>query len=178
MGDQPVLLGDSIFRRLLDRNPGLFDPLSYTFCISGQRSSDLLTLLVTHRAQLKGRRVIVLIGANDLSRGQSCEALHSCLLKIVRRLRRLKCVVELSEVLPIPRLGREVSSAPSVVKINEYIRTFAPSGLRIIKVFDLFCSSGVVQLHLYEQFIGRSRRRDLVHPNEDGLLILLLALEG
>lgn len=173
-----MLLGDSIFRRLHTANPGLFDPVSNLFCVGGQTSSALFTLVTVHRALLKGRRVLVLIGTNDLSKGQSCAQLHSCILKLVRLLRRLKCTVELSEVLPIPRLGREVSSAPAVLQINNYIRTFATSSVRVIKVFDLFCAAGFIKLHLFETVIGKSKRRDLVHPNQDGLLVLLLAIEA
>lgn len=180
MSGPPVLLGDSIFRRLFKHNPTLFDDLSDRLCVSGCTVTNLLSLIVDSRQQLKGRKVIVLIGANDIYRKVKTpvSTIKSKIVSIVRLLRNLKCAITWCEILPIPRLGRNISSAPSVLEINSLIRSFEPAGVTVIHSHDVFCDSkGVIKRSLFYTKLGNTSRVDLVHPNREGLSVLLLTLE-
>lgn len=181
MDDSPVLLGDSIFCRLFDRNRSLFHPLSRQTSISGQTVKELYDVLVPLRQQLRGRRVILLIGTNDVLRRNTVESIKRAFIPLVRLLRNIKCRITLCEILPIPKLGRSTSSAPTVLAFNAHIRTYEPSGVKVVHSHALFCSSpeGTIKTFLYCKFLGpsKSRRVDLVHPNADGLDCLLLTLE-
>jgi hypothetical protein len=179
MDNAPVLLGDSIFRRLYKRDPSLFSDLSDRFCVSGQKAHELLDLISDSRQLLRGKRVIVLIGTNNIC-GKVKTPLESLKVKlkaIVKLLRRVKCTVTLCEVLPIPRLGRLVSDSPLVLAINAYIRTFEPSGVNVIHSHDVFCTGANIKCFLFCSKLGHSGRVDLVHPNKEGLAVLLLTLE-
>lgn len=175
----PILLGDSIFKRLYAQNSGLFDPLSKTLCVSGQKVSDLYSLVRAHRDALKGRKLYLLIGTNDILQSTSHHQLMLSLRTLLRYLGRQRCEVHLCELPPIPRLGRKASASEGITKINQFIRSFEPGGkVRVVRLFALFCMGDYISSHLFENFIGPRRRTDLVHPNRDGLQIILLSLEG
>lgn len=174
----PVLLGDSIFKRLYASNQKLFCTVSERFCVSGQTVLELLSLVRVFRNQLKGRKVVVLIGTNDVLKGHPSKGICSNIRFVVRLLSNLKCDITLCELLPIPKFGLGADSSPSVGLVNKYIRSFATSKVKVVKVFDSFCSDGQICCHLFHKTLGRSKRVDLVHPNADGLIILLLALEA
>lgn len=175
--ESSVLLGDSIFKRLLAENPGLFSPLSDKFCVSGQRAADLYALIRGSREELRGRPVIILIGTNDILSNSPLDKFRLLYRSIVRYLRRLKCVITLCELLPIPKLGGEELEDGPVECINKFIRSFEPSGIKLIHTHSVFVESGCIKSHLFCQYLGRSRRVDLVHPNKEGLCCLLLTLE-
>lgn len=173
----PILLGDSIFRRLYERNTAIFHTASSKFCIGGQTVAQLYALIKEHRDILKGRRVFVLIGANDILKSVSVDSVQKSLRSVVRVLRRLKCEIILCELLPIPKFGASASSSPSVLLVNNFIKSFEPSGVQVVHTFKLFCSESLIRLSLFCKFIGDKRRVDLVHPNSAGLDCLLLTLE-
>lgn len=175
----PILLGDSILKRLYARNSSVFDALSSTFCVSGQKVSALYSLVRDHRVALKGRKVILLIGTNDILQYTPHQQLTFSLRTLVRYLLRLQCVITLCEIPPVPRLGRKANASEAVLKYNKYICSFEPGRkVTVTRIFNQFCNGENICCHLYEQFIGTARRTDLVHPNRDGLDILLFSVEG
>lgn len=175
--DLPVLLGDSIFRRLYERNTSLFDSLSGQLCVGGQTIPDLRDKVKAVREQLRERHVIILIGANDILKRVPCENIQLNIRSLIRHLKRLKCRISLCEVLPIPKLGRKLTAASAVLKLNSYLRSFEPSGVHIIHSQEVFCNAGVIKCDLYCKKLGSTGRVDLVHPNASGLDCLLLTLE-
>lgn len=177
MSGLPILLGDSIFRRLLERHPSLFDPLSHKFCIGGQRIEKLFEGVRGSRAELKGRKVVILIGTNDILGGTSSKILCKSFRDLFRYLKRLECHIAVCEVLPIPRLGKSVSLL--VNDVNKYLRSFEPSGVNVIHTFSHFSNALSIYEWLYEKWIYKNNRKsvDLVHPNADGLECLLICIE-
>lgn len=173
----PVLFGDSIFRRLLESHKSLFDPLSLRFCISGQRIGNLIGKVRDSRTELMGRSVIVLIGTNDILDRVSVEAISKSIRDLIRYLRRQKCQISICEILPIPRLGNLATPYSVVCEVNKYIRSFEPSGVKIIHTFNHFCTPLGIRVSLFCQTFGNSSRVDLVHPNVDGIECLLICLE-
>ncbi|KAK3922101.1 Arylesterase [Frankliniella fusca] len=105
----PTLLGDSILRRLLKRNSSLFSELSWQTAISGQTSAQLHEVIVRLRASLRGRRVVILIGANDCVKGIPASRTRTNIHKCILLLKRLKCSISICEILPIPKLGKLAS---------------------------------------------------------------------
>jgi len=175
----PLLLGDSIFKRLYAQNRGLFDSLSSKFCVSGQTVSDLYSLVHGQHEVLMGRTVYVLIGANDVLQRTPQQQFMLSLRTLVRYLCRLKCNVHLCEILPIPRLGRKANASPAITKYNNFIRSCEPGGkIKVVRLFNYFCNGEDISCNLYEKYIGPARRTDLVHPNRDGLEVLLISIEG
>ncbi len=177
----PVLLGDSIFRRLLKRNPSVFAKLSWQTAISGQTAAELHRVVVGLREELRGRRVILMIGTNDCLKGQAVERTRAAIHRCVLLLRRLKCEVAICELLPIPKISKEASGCSAVLKLNEYIRSLGPSGVRVVRIHDDFLIGGLIKLYLYCSHLKRRCGReviDLVHPNTEGLDCLWLAIES
>lgn len=179
MSELPILLGDSILKRLYKRNSSLYHPLSATLCVSGQRTQELTGVVTENRQSLKGKKVIVLIGTNDILRGISFDSLRVLYRSLIRLLRRLSCTIVLCEVLPIPRLkgGR---GSELLGQLNRYIRTFEPSGVQVLHIHDAFCDGEDVKQSLFCESMGTGNRRrvDLIHPNSSGLDVLLTLLEG
>lgn len=175
--ESPILLGDSILKRLFAEYPSLFSPLSGKFCVSGQRTADLYALVRGSREELKGRPVILLIGTNDVLSKFPVDKFRVLYRSIVRYLRRLNCVITLCELLPLPKLGSEELEDGPVESINKFIRSFETSGIRLIHSHSVFVDCGSIKEQLFCQYLGRSRRVDLVHPNKEGLCCLLLTLE-
>lgn len=173
----PILLGDSIFRRLLERHRSLFHPLSSRFCVGGQTVQELFESVRDSRSVLKGRKVVVLIGTNDIVSGLSAQLLCKALRDLIRYLKRQGCSVSVCEILPIPKLGTIVS--PRINEVNRYLWSFEPSGVKIIHTVDQFSKDLSIYVSLFEKFIvkGKRKRVDLVHPTADGLEILLICLE-
>lgn len=173
----PILLGDSIFKRMLCQESELFHKESARFCVSGQRAADLKGLCIANRELLKGQKVIVLIGTNDVTKGCTFKQFTVVFKSLVRLLRALKCEISLCELLPLPCFGNHSTDCSVVLQINKYIRSFEPSGVRVVHSHDLFCyEGGVIKEHLYCKFIGHTRRVDLVHPNAGGLAVLAFTL--
>lgn len=179
MAGLPILLGDSLCKRLYNRNSNLFSDLSGRFCVSGQRASELLSLIVDSRQHLKGKKVFVLIGTNDLygKVRTPVSVIKSAVKSIVALLRNLKCSISLCEVPPIPKLGKDTSAAPDILEVNSYIRTFEPSGVKVVHSHDIFCEGSSIRTYLFCKTLKGSGRVDLVHPNAGGLDCLLLTLE-
>lgn len=180
MSQLPILLGDSILRRLLLKHSKLYDPASKLFCVSGQRTSDLIELVRSHRQLLSGRKVFVLIGTNDVTKGTSLSNFKLAYRSLVRYLRRLRCQIVLCELLPIPRYLEVGQVVELINSINQFVRSFEPSGVQVIHTFEVFCNNGNAILSLYCQSMGKgvNRRVDLIHPNSSGLDVLLTLLEG
>lgn len=174
---KPILLGDSIFKRLLTLEPGLYDPSSSHFCVSGSSAAELKSRCVAARDILKGQEVIVLIGANDVKRKTDYSQFIVIYKSLVKLLRALKCKISVCELLPMPFYGDLVSSCSLILQINKYIRSFEPSGIKVVHSFDVFCNiDGVIKKHLFCKYLGQSRRVDLIHPNKEGLSVLSLTL--
>lgn len=179
MSELPILLGDSILKRLYKRNPNLYHPLSATLCVSGQRTQELTGVVTENRQLLKGKKVIVLIGTNDILKGTSFDSLRVLYRSLIRLLRRLSCTIVLCEVLPIPLLKGGRGSL-LLSQLNQYIRSFEPSGIQVLHIYDAFCDGESVRLSLFCKSMGNGKRRrvDLIHPNFSGLDVLLTLLEG
>ena len=150
----PVLLGDSIFRRLLERQNDLFSPLSKEFCIGGSKVSTLFGLAIESRHKLKGLKVFVLIGCNDILKNTPYEDFCKDFKRFIKLLRNLKCDIILCEVLPLPLFGRLASDCQTVIDFNKYIRSFEPSGIKVIHVYDEFVDdNGFIKETLYCKFL-------------------------
>ncbi|XP_052130185.1 uncharacterized protein LOC127751134 [Frankliniella occidentalis] len=74
----PILLGDSILKRHYAQNNSLLDPLSKTFCVSGQTVAELSSLVRENFQLLKDRKVTVMIGTNVDVRGRVLADLDKC----------------------------------------------------------------------------------------------------
>ena len=176
----PILIGDSIFRRLLEENKGLFDPVSKDTCKGGTKILEVYDLVRQHRLSVTGKDVIVLVGTNDLLEKSLLMIIRQAYKVLVRYLKRLKCGITLCEILPLPKFGQLATDLSTVLELNKFIRSFAPSGVRIVHAHDQFVQNNVIRLHLYCKTIFRKNRGqvvDLVHPNSEGLQCLLLCLE-
>ena len=167
-----VLLGDSIFRRLLSKFPGYFSGISSTFCISGQSIHELKLCIKANRNLLRKKVVVVLIGTNDLNNCVALNHINQSVKTLLRVLRNLKCEVYILETLPIARWGLSAESQTAVRKYCEFLYTCHTLGVKVIKAFDAFFSSGEVDLSLYCNYYP-SGRVDRLHPNSEGLSLLL-----
>jgi len=139
---KPVLLGDSIMKRLYKRYANSFDDLSEVLCESGQGIEDLISLVKTNRANLKGKRVIVMIATNNILRNDTRNRICESLRLLSRRLRRLNCEVVWCEILPIPRLEWQATTLSKIREVNAYIRSFEPSGIKIVFYTELLVAKG------------------------------------
>lgn len=181
MSGLPILIGDSIFRRLLEENKELFNPVSKNTCIGGKKILEVYDLVRQHRLSIIGKDVILMVGTNDLCEKSPLVIIRQSYKVLVRYLKRLKCNITLCEVLPIPKFGQLATDHSTVLELNKYIRSFAPSDVRIIHAHDHFVSNNLIRLHLYCKSICRKNRGqvvDLVHPNKEGLQCLLLCIES
>lgn len=146
----PILLGDSQFKRLFRNHSQLFDSLSSDTCIGGDTIRVLHARCKLLRTQLSRRKVVVLIGANDILRGNSSANIRKSFKALVRYLRRLQCIITICEVLPIPKLGRLATDCKLVLDLNKYIRSFEPSGIRVIHTHDQFVAdNNIIKRYLY-----------------------------
>lgn len=180
MPNLPILLGDSIFRRLFCQTPLLFNEVSKYTCIGGLRILGLYDKVKQHRHLLADKEVILLIGTNDILKGESIVTVRQSFKVLIRYLKRLKCRISICEVLPIPKFGRLATDCQSVCELNKFIRSFEPSGVCIIRVHDQFVSNNNIKVYLYCQTCKRKNKSqcvDLIHPNGAGLECLLLCLE-
>lgn len=109
-----VLLGDSIFKRLLTVYPSNFDLISFQFCISGIKVQELKAIVKLNREILKGKRVILMVGTNNVTSKEAFEPIKGYYRSLVRFLKRLSCDVTIVEILPIPRCER-VANVHSVL---------------------------------------------------------------
>jgi len=166
---KPVLLGDSILRRLYGRYTDYFNALSSEFCVSGQTVADLIELVKVKREELRGKKVMLMIGTNDILRNNTKIRICVQLRSLSRRLRRLHCNIVWCEILPIPRLEWQATTLDLISDVNAYIRTFEPSGVKIVFSHSAFCSEGKAIRSLFCKYLGASERVDLVHPCRAGL---------
>jgi hypothetical protein len=65
-----------------------------------------------------------------------------------------------------------------VLDFNKYIRTFDPSGIKVIRAHDQFVNNASIKTQFYCKFMGKGNCVDLIHPNNLGLDIHLFAIEG
>ena len=168
-----VLLGDSVFKRLFEKHPDRFCSLSRMFCVSGQTSGDLKSLVKENRDLLRGRSVVLHIGTNDFLKSVDLSILCHTAKSIVRILRKLSCSVRVVEIIPIGRWGVSAEAQQAICKFNNFLRSFRSSGVLVSDAFTAFCSSSEVDLSLYCAVIGKYRRVDRVHPNNRGLDVLM-----
>lgn len=178
MTSQPVvLLGDSILKRLMVKFPNQFDNLSSVTCVSGQHAQELKLLIKEYREEIRGRRVVLLIGTNDFLQKSKFEVICSMIKSILKVLRQLDCRIAVLEAIPIARWGLSAESQSVIGKYNKFLSSFSTSGVEVIKLFDDFVVNGEVDISLFCKHIGKYRRVDLVHPNKKGLLLIFLKLK-
>ena len=167
-----ILLGDSIFCRLLSKYPGYFSELSSIFCISGQFIHELKLKIKANRNLVRGKIVVVLIGTNDLKDRVDLNHINQSVKTLLRLLRNLGCRIYIVETLPIARWGLTAESQTSIRKYCEFLYSCHTLGVKLIKVFDTFFVNGEVDLSLYCNYYP-SGRVDRIHPNSEGLSLLL-----
>ena len=156
----------------------MFHRDSELFCVSGQRATELRRLVVRYGSLLRGKKVVVLIGTNDVLRNTSFSCFQSVYASLVSLLEKNACEVHVCEILPIPRFTNTDQRFDSVKDYNECIRSFESAVVKVIHCHARFVQCNIINEGLYCKFIGKNGRTDLVHPNKCGLNVLFLTLEA
>lgn len=181
MAESPILVGDSIFRRLFTEHRELFSPVSLNTCNGGKRILEVYDIVRQHRIPLIGKDVVLMVGTNDLLEKSPLNLVRQSYKVLVRYLKRLRCRLTLCEILPIPKFGQLATDCNAVLEFNKYIRSFEPSGVQIIRTHNQFVDNNQIRLYLYHKTFfrrGKGQCVDLVHPNNEGLHCLLLCIEA
>lgn len=181
MSEPPILVGDSIFRRLFAEHRELFSPVSLDTCKGGKRILEVYDIVRQHRIRLIGKDVVLMVGTNDLLEKSSLNLVRQSYRVLVRYLKRLKCRLTLCEILPIPKFGQLATDCNVVLEFNKYVRSFEPSGVKVIRTHDQFVNNNQIRLCLFHKTFfrkGKGQCVDLVHPNTEGLHCLLLCIEA
>ena len=101
---QPILCGDSIFSRLFESYSYHFHPVSAEFCISGQTIGGLKKLVKERSSDLKGNKVIVMIGTNDF-KSNCFHHSKSEMRAFLKLFSRLGSCIATCEILPLVSAG-------------------------------------------------------------------------
>ncbi|KAK3912982.1 Maternal effect protein oskar [Frankliniella fusca] len=124
------LIGDSMFLRfsqqLLNENAIIAESLRFLgYCVSGQRIGDLLKRLKSGFYHL-GKRVIVMIGTNDLLKSTPAQQMMYELRKVVEHLKQsMTEKIVILTLPPVPRLQNQTHHWQRLQSYNDYIKSLA-----------------------------------------------------
>lgn len=174
----PILLGDSIFRRMFEKYPEKFDPLSAQFCIGGQRVHELKKSVKASRNLLFERRLCLLIGINDLLKGTPYVDIKLQIKSLIKLLAKFGCELTIVEVLPCPKYKLESEFQNLIFDLNRYLRSFVRKEVMVISTVNSFMYNGQIDRGMYCKSMGKGNRQrvDLIHPNKEGLYRLYFVL--
>jgi len=171
-GEEPILMGDSILKRVLNSYPDLFNECSSDFTVSGQKISDLKVLVKRLREKVKDAFVVLLIGTNNVLKGTPLNDMKIQFRSLLQLFRRLNARVFVVELPPIAKFGLN-SERNSVVKsFNAYLRSCCKNRVSSIALFDDFVVNGEIKQDLYCSVYVGTKRVDRIHPNSKGLQII------
>ncbi|XP_075233922.1 uncharacterized protein LOC142331749 isoform X2 [Lycorma delicatula] len=146
-------------------------------CVGGQRICDL------HKRVLEGiiplaKKLVVLIGTNDLLKGTSssemCKGLHNLLMTLFKTAEK----IVLLTLPPVPKIAYLSEHWQKLKKYNDFIfslKDHYKDKLSIADISPLFYQSKLKKCHLgyYELwFEGPIKRPDLIHINESGFKLI------
>lgn len=151
-----VFLGDSI----LESFPTIsVEPLSVSFGVPGQRSTHLLTSLGNYASLVHARRIYVMIGTNDVARGQD-EGLPERYSEVLGALPE-RVPVTLISVLPIDRPG--IDGRDEAARTAAMHACAAVDHCTFVDAYSAFTRDGKIVPGLL---------RDGVHPTAEGYRVL------
>ncbi|KAE8738730.1 hypothetical protein FOCC_FOCC015776 [Frankliniella occidentalis] len=173
------LIGDSMLLRfsqqLLGDNAILAESLRFLgYCVSGQRVGDLLRRLRSGFYHL-GKRVVVMIGTNDLLRSTPARQMCTELGKVVQHLKEnMTEEIIILTLPPIPRLQNQTYHWQRLQQYNDYIKQLADKGRSHITPLDIskiFTDHRIsrCRLELFEMTFSDNGRKDQIHLNNKGL---------
>lgn len=164
-----LLLGDSIFKRLLLKYGDCYHSLSTDMCVSGSTVEELRTRVKS--LSVFPNRVVLLVGINDLTRQNDITSVWSLYVALVRFLLRQGCHVFVCQLLPVAnhRIRRKIEE--DFKRVNFWISNLkCKSNVTVISFESLFLVNGVFQVQRYCSVI--KSRADYLHPNSAGLAIM------
>lgn len=164
----PILLGDSIFKRLLAEFSSDFSVLSARTSVSGIRVAELKRVIKDVRLKLSGSTAVLLVGANDVVKGTPLKDLKLQLKSLIRYLVRIKVKLTVLEILPIPRYENKPDIVSYVLEVNKFIRSFKSDKVRVLNTQCYFTANDRISVELYCKYLRRDKV-DLLHPNKLGL---------
>lgn len=166
------LLGDSQFCRyknflLASNHSNINLTLSTVYAISGSTIAALKHKIKTTRPNLDPLiPVLLFIGTNDLTKGTQYEGFVNNYLSLLRLLKRLYGFHKLimMKIPAYPLFSNKQQTLLLIHKINKFLSTLQRDELSILHLPSINRGN----LFYFEQFYGKSHRRDLVHLNNLG----------
>jgi len=167
VGTMALLMGDSIFSRLLSQYRSGYHPLSEACCVSGIKVGALKALAKS-LTEIPSS-VVLLVGINDLTSPHDLSNVWRVYLSLVNLLlRRGVDNVYVCPLLPVANkcLQHRCGSARS--QFNFWIRGLCQKrGVSVISFDHIFFQESGVKADLYCPKI--KNRPDYLHPNRKGL---------
>lgn len=161
-----LLIGDSIFARLLERHKQSYDPLSISLCIRGARVAEL-------KARVKElpsipSPVIMLIGINDLTSAHDLSEVWKTYVSLVRYLLRHNVELFVCPLLPLANHYLLRRCGDDIERFNFWIRSLKQKrNVTVLSFQSIFKPDLVCDPSLYCKVI--KNRPDYLHPNALGL---------
>lgn len=173
-GDEPLLMGDSILKRVLVHYSDMFHQISSDLAVSGHKILDLKKLVKTFREKVKEAYVVLLIGTNDVMQGTPIKDMKLQFRSLLQLLRRLRARVLVLELPPIARYSLNSEKNKVVKTFNAYIRSCCsgPNKVSSLPLYNDFLVGDCIDQSLYCLVYERTQREDRIHPNSRGLQII------
>lgn len=164
-----LLIGDSIFARLLVGRTSLYHPLSNSLCVRGARVSAIKELL-KDMSEIPSPAVL-LIGINDLSNPHDLVCVWDKYLSIVNLLLRKGVFLYICPLLPVANNYFLKNYGSDLARFNFWIRNLRQKkNVKILSFESIFRTNNVFNLSVYCPFI--KNRVDYLHPNAKGLALM------
>lgn len=165
-----LLMGDSIFSRLISRYGSQYHPLSKSCCISGAKVETLKALAKTITEWPKV--VVLLVGINNLTHPHVLAEVWKVYVSLVNLLlRRGVTKLYVCPLLPVANIYLNHKCGGDLALINFWIRgLFQKKNVTVLSFEHIFLSSGIVNPTLYCPVI--KNRPDYLHPNSKGLSLI------
>jgi len=165
-----LLMGDSIFSRLVSRYGAYYHPLSASLCVSGAKTS-ILKALIKSLTEVPAS-VVLLIGINDLIYPHNFSEVWKSYVSVVNLLLR-KGVKSLYVCPLLPVANHQVVRkwGSEIERFNFLIGGLSQKkGVSIISFKPSFLIGGEPNRALYCPVI--KTRPDYIHPNGAGLALI------
>jgi lysophospholipase L1-like esterase len=165
-----LLMGDSIFKRLVALHPSLFNPHSASLCVGGYGVQELKVLTKLSEFPFNAQVVVLLVGINDIIKSRCLSRTWSIYVSFVRFLLRKGLVVFCCQLLPVANSTLSTRHQKSIDKFNFWISTLAQKpNVRVVSFSALFYDA-VSKSYFKDKYCPRiNNRPDYLHPNKKGL---------
>ncbi|XP_034241111.1 uncharacterized protein LOC117645190 isoform X2 [Thrips palmi] len=175
------LIGDSMLLRfsqqILGQPPILSESIRFLgYCVSGQRIGDLLKRLKSGFYHI-GSKVVLMIGTNDLVKNCQAEQMIHELRRVLDYLCTKAEKIVVLTLPPVPLQEHYTHHWTRLNKYNDFIRTLNNAGPPHISHLDicrLYCDKRISKCRMdcFELKFESSNRKDLIHLNRKGLLLV------